>query len=119
MEPRKFVPRKLVRLRYCPNVRNIWDQLKFNLAEDLTLPPQYLQAAVFGFSEKDNTESEIIYNHLFLIVKLYVYRSREKGLLNPMSLVNQVIIIKKMKKKTPSILKKRAISMIRNGAKQI
>ena len=60
------------------NVRNLWNQLKFYLAEDLSLPPQTLQAAVFGFSEKDITENVILYNHLFLIFKLYVYRSREK-----------------------------------------
>ena len=65
---------------YCPNVRNIWNQLDFYLAEDFLLAPQTLQAAVFGFSEKDNTEKVILYNHLFLIFKLYVYRSREKGL---------------------------------------
>ena len=83
---------------YCTNVRNLWNQLKFYLAEDLTLPPQTLQAAVFGFSEKDNTENVILYNHLFLIFKLYVYRSREKRLLNVMSLVNQIIKIKKIEK---------------------
>ena len=62
----------------CPNVRNLWNQLKSYLAEDLTLPPQTLQAAVFGFSEKDNSENIILYNHLFPIFKLYVYRSTGK-----------------------------------------
>ena len=84
---------------YCPNVRNLWNQLNFYLAEDLTLPPKTLQAAVFGFSEKDKTENIIHYNHhLFLIFKLYVYRARENGLLNVMSLVNQIIKIKKIEK---------------------
>ena len=102
----------------CPNVRNLWNQLKFYLAEDLTLPPQTLQAAVFGFSEKDNTENVILYNHLFLIFKLYVYRSREKGLLNVMSLVNQIIKIKKIEKENSLYSEKSAISIIKNGAKQ-
>ena len=83
---------------YCPNVRNLWNQLNFYLAEDLILPPQTLQVAVFGFSEKDNTENIILYNHLFLIFKFYVYQSREKGLLNVMSLVNQIMKIKKIEK---------------------
>ena len=56
--------------------------MRFYLAEGFSLPPQTLQAAVFGFSEKDNTENVIFYNHFFLIFKLYVYRTREKGLLN-------------------------------------
>ena len=34
---------------YCPNVRNLWNQLNFYLAEDLTLPPQTPQAAAFGW----------------------------------------------------------------------
>ena len=90
-----FEKKKIHLYFYCPNVRSLWNQLKFYLAEDLRLPPQTLQAAVFGFSEKDNTENVILYNHLFLIFKLYVYCSREKGLLNVMSLVNQIIKIKK------------------------
>ena len=52
--------------------------------------------AVLGFSKKDNTESVILYNDLFLILKLQFYRSREKGLLNVMSLVNQIMKIKKI-----------------------
>ena len=75
---------------YCPNVRNLWNQLKFYFAKDLTLPPQTLQTAVFGFSEKDNTENVILYNHLFIIFEFYIYYSREKELLNVMSLVNQI-----------------------------
>ena len=104
---------------YCPNVRNLRNQLNFNLAGDLTLPPQTLQATVFGFSEKDNTENIILYNHLFLIFKLYVYRSRKIGSLNATSLVNQIMKITKMKKKAHLILKKSVLSIKKNGAKQI
>ena len=83
---------------YCPNVGNLWNQLKFYLAEHLTLPPQILLAAVFGLSEKDKTKNVILYNHLFLIFKLYVYRFREKWLLNVLGLANQIIKIKKIEK---------------------
>ena len=51
---------------YFSNVRNLWNLLKFCPAEDLTLPPQRLQAVVFGFYEKDNMENVILYNQLFL-----------------------------------------------------
>ena len=83
---------------YCPNVINLWNQLKFYLPEDPTLPSQTRQAAVFGFYEKDNTENVILYNHLSLIFKLHVYHSREKGLLNVMSLLNQIMNRKKIGK---------------------
>ena len=36
----------------CPNVRNLWNQLKSYLAEDLTLPRQTLQTAVLAFPRK-------------------------------------------------------------------
>ena len=84
---------------YCSNVRNFWNQLNVYLAEDLTLPLQTLQAAVFSFIEEDITESLRLYKHTFLIFKLYVYRYREKRIFNVTSLVNQIIKIKKKKKK--------------------
>ena len=102
---------------YCPNVRNLWNQLDFYLAEDFLLPPQTPQAAVFGFSEKDNTENLILCNHLFLIFKLYVYRSREKGLLNVMSLVNQIIKIKKNEKENSLYSEKKRARYIKKWSK--
>ena len=45
---------------YCPNIRNLWNQLNFYLAEDLTFPLQKLQAVVFGFSKKGNTENNTL-----------------------------------------------------------
>lgn len=48
----------------------------------MTLPHQKLQAVVFGFSKKDYTDNVIVYNHLFVILKLHVYHSREKQFLS-------------------------------------
>ena len=62
---------------FCPNVRNLRNQLKFYLAEGLTLPPQKLHAAVFGFPEKDKMENAILYNHLFLIFNFTLLFSRK------------------------------------------
>lgn len=94
---------------YCPNVRNCWNKLKFYLPEDLMLPPQTLEAAVFGDFVKGNIENAILYllyailspclifYHLVLVFKLYVFCSVEK----------RFKIEKKLKKKTCFILKKR------------
>ena len=110
----------IFRLHFCcPNARNLWNQLKFYLAEDLTLSPQTLQAAVFGFPKKDNTKNVIFYNHLLLIFKLYVYRSNEKWLLNVISLVNQIMKIKSIEKENSLYSEKSAISIIKNGTRQI
>ena len=80
---------------YWPNIRYLWNQWNIYLAGDLTLPPQTLQAALFGISEKNNTENVILY-HLFLIFKLYVYHAKEKGFLNVMRLMSQIIKIKEI-----------------------
>ena len=86
----------------------------------MTLPPQTLQAADSDFSEKDNTENVILYNHVFPIFKLYIYHSRENGFLNVMSLVNQIMKIKKIEKnktkKTPLYSEKKK-KLTKNGKK--
>ena len=104
---------------HCPNVRNLCNQLKFYHAKYFCLPPQTLQATIFGFSEKNNMENVIFYNHLFLIFKLYVYRSREKIFLSVMSLVNQIIKIKEIEKEDSIYSEKSVFSVIKTGAKQI
>ena len=104
---------------YCPNVKNLCSQLNFYLAGDLTLLPQTLQTAAFGFSEKDNTENVTLYNHLFLIFKLYGDHSREEGFLNVTSLVNQIIKIKKSEKENSPYSQKKRAKCNKNGAKQI
>ena len=62
------------------------------------LPSQTLQGAVFDFSKNDNTENVIRYNHLFLILKLYVDCSRQEIFFNVMTLVNQKTKIKNIDK---------------------
>ena len=103
---------------YCPNYINLWNQLNFYRAEDLTLPAQTVQAAVFAFSEKDYTENVILYNRLFLIFKLYVYRFREKGLLNVMSLVNQIMKIKKIEKENSFYSEKKRVKYDKRWCKR-
>ena len=84
---------------YCPNVKNLWSQLNVYNAEDLTLPPQ-IAGYCFGFSKKNNTKNVMHYNNFFLIFKLCIYRTWEKEFLNVMSLVNQIMRLKKKRKKT-------------------
>ena len=97
-------------LFYCPNIRSLWNQLKFYLAKDLLLPPQTLQVDIFAFSEKDNMKNVIFYT-LFLIFKLYVYRSREKVFFSVMSLVNQIMKIKKIENEDSLYSEKKACSV--------
>ena len=62
----------------------------------MTLPPQTLQGAIFGFS--DNMENVIVYNHIFVIFQLYVYRSKGKGFLSVMSFLDLKMKMKEIEK---------------------
>ena len=101
---------------YCPSLRNLWAQLKFYLSEDLILPPQTLQAAVFDFSEIGNMENVILLTIFFLFLNFtFINHSREKEFLSVMSLVNQIMKITK----SHFTLEKSVLSIIKNGEKQV
>ena len=76
---------------------------------------QTLQAAVFGFSKKDYMKNIIRYNHIFPILKFYVFHSREKEFFSVGDLVKQIMKIRKMK--THFILKKSMLRYNKNWCK--
>ena len=91
----------------------MWNELNIYLAEDLMLPPQTLQAAVFGFAKKDNTEKRNTF-------KLYVYHSRQKGLLNVYELYESDNENKKFEKGNSLYSEKKSmLSIIKNSLRQI
>ena len=49
---------------------------------DLDFPNLTPQAALFGFINESDNNLNILQNHILLIFKLYVYQSRERGVLN-------------------------------------
>ena len=60
----------------CTIRRYIYEKLRLNLKNDLTLFQITPEAAIFDFLELD-CQSYLIPNHILLILKLYVYKSRK------------------------------------------
>ena len=64
-------------------IKKTMGDVKAFFGQILTIPSLSTQSALFGFHEEINVHNLLI-NHLLLIYKLYIYRSREsKTLLFP------------------------------------
>ena len=53
----------------------------------------------------------ILQNHILLIFKVYVYQSRERGVLNLNSLIKNVTKVKKIERKIASVYEKKTIQL--------
>ena len=64
----------------CDSSKCLWSDLVHYLQNSLVLPILTPQTANFGFLDSTNTDyiSKLLINHILLISKLYVYRSRQK-----------------------------------------
>ena len=61
---------------------------------DLDLPLLMLQNAIFGFLAESDKCIFKITNHILLIFKVYIYKSREKGPVDISGLINEIRKIK-------------------------
>ena len=67
----------------CDRVKCLWSDLIQCFRNNLILPTLTPQTAIFGFLDYTNNDSifesnKCLSNHILLIFKLYVYKSREK-----------------------------------------
>ena len=85
----------------CPYVTFLWEQLNLFLGDDLELPALTLQTATFGFLNEPKHTYKIV-NHLLLLFKLYIYRSRKDGNLHIIELISSIRKIKKLEKEVAS-----------------
>ena len=76
---------------------------------DLDFPNLTPQAALFGFINESDNNLNILQNHILLIFKLYVYQSRERGVLNLNGWIKNVTKVKKLEMKIPSLYEKKTI----------
>ena len=82
----------------CVRVSQLWSQLRTFFSTDLNLPLLTPQTAIFDFLVETDTCIVKITNHLLLIFKVYIYKSREKGFVDVSSLINELREIKTPKK---------------------
>ena len=67
-------------------VKRWWSQVKSILSNNLVFLISTTQSAIFGFWDLDITE-HLIFNHLLLIFKMYIYNTRTTGSLNIIQLL--------------------------------
>ena len=87
----------------CDCVKCLWSDLVQSFQNNLILPTLTPQTAIFGFLDYTNNDSifennKCLSNHILLIFKLYVYKSREKKLLNINNLIAEIQKIKRIVK---------------------
>ena len=93
----------------CSVTKTLWNQLSLFFETDLDFPDLTLQAALFGFINESDNSLNILQNHILLIFKLYIYQSRERGVLNLNGLIKNVTKVKKLERKIASVCKKKTI----------
>ena len=71
-------------------VKQLWNHLRFFLTNYVSLPILTPQTAIFGFTNGIENNGYKITNHILLIFKLHVYKSRERGTLELSSLINEI-----------------------------
>ena len=88
------------------------------IQNNLILPTLTPQTAIFGYLDYTNSNSifennKCLSNHVLLIFKLYVYKSREKKLLNMNNLIAEIQKIKRIEKQIALPNSKKAIAFTR------
>ena len=74
----------------CIYVKQLWSHLRLFLTNDISLPILTPQTAIFGFISGIENNVYKIKNHIVLIFKLHVYKSRERGTLELSRLINEI-----------------------------
>ena len=87
----------------CDGVKCFWSDLVLCFQNNLILPTLTPQTAIFGFFHYTNNDStfennKCLCNHILLIFKFFVYKSREKNLLNINNLIAEIWKLKRVEK---------------------
>ena len=84
----------------CICVRQLWNHLRLFVTNDFSLSILTPQTAIFAFINGiENSVCEIT-NHIPLIFKLHVYKSRERGILELSRLIHEIKKVKLLEKKS-------------------
>ena len=102
----------------CDCAKCLWSDLVQFFQNNLILPTLTPQTAIFGFLDYTNNDSifennKCLSNHILLIFKLYVYKSREKKLLNINNLIAEIQKIKRIEKEIALPNSKKTIAFTR------
>ena len=87
----------------CDSIKCLWSDLVHYFQNSLVLPILTPQTAIFGFLDSTNSDynfkkNKLLINHILLIFKLYVYRSREKQFIHINNLIAEIKSAKAIEK---------------------
>ena len=96
-------------------VKFLWSDLIQCFQNNLILPTLTPQTAIFGSLDSENNDSifeksNCLSNHILLIFKLYVYKTREKELININNLIAEIRKVKGIVKEIALTNSKKAIA---------
>ena len=102
----------------CDRVKCLWSDLVQCFQNNLMSPTLTPQTAIFGFLDYTNNDSifennKCLSNHILLIFTLYMYKSREKKLLNINNLIAEIQKIKRIEKEVTLLNSKKTIVFTR------
>ena len=79
----------------CKHTQIFEERLKYYIQNNLGLPSLPSQSAILGFTNSQS-ENFIIINHLLLIFKYYIFKSRSNKHLNFLQLKTDIIKVKSL-----------------------
>ena len=82
----------------CNHTQILWERLRYCIQNNLDLPSLTSLSAILGFTDSE-LENFIIINHLLLIFKYYVFKSRSNKHISFLQLKTDIIKVKKLLKK--------------------
>ena len=79
----------------CTHTQNLWNHLQIYISENLAIPCLTPQSVLFGFIDTQQ-ENCVIINHLLLILKFNIYKSRDLKTLIFVRLKSDIIKIRQI-----------------------
>ena len=76
----------------CIIVQDFWNKLRVYFSDCIEIPAMMPQSAIFGYL--DDNENSLLINHLLLIFKCYIYKSRDKEELHLKVLIKYIYNIR-------------------------
>ena len=96
--------------------QSLWEELRKYFHDDFSLPILSPQTALFGFLDFSEHEDLFLFNHILLVFKLYLYKTREEKTLHLKMLLMNIADVKRIEKKLLQ-LRKRWIGTRKSGKK--
>ena len=93
----------------CSVTKILWNQLLLFFETDLGFLHLTPQAAIFGFINESDNNLNTLKNHILLIFKVYIYQSRERGVLNLNCVIKNATKDKKLERQITSVYEQKTI----------